>query len=696
MEAARPESPLKTWVRKHSPLKSRNKQLPPLPPRDDDHEGDDDLPRKRALSNISGNAHPANSSPHKAQHQASKQTQAPQTSKRTENAHYSHGSENALQQQRIEGSQPAPQPVTQPAPQQKSKRLFSGFLRHRSSDSPRKQQPQRPQTPMTRPTSSTSHTTTARPTSNTPTRKRSASASPTKLDTHRVQKPRSSKKPQSPRRNTNDHSPHGLRHLSQRVTSLESELEAARAELATKGLPMLSSPSKIKHSSPSRRATSAAAATTSAGSVDGNRMNAEVAERQARLERHGRYEGLVEALLQPDYRSASATAASRGGSRSASRNSTERDGAIAAYGAVEQAYAAEQGDDDAERAKKIAKRRSEIRAASWKQIQDHVSQNSNAGSGSGSGTVKVQRTIGAKRARSYDSAGLASSSTMDAQEEDSQPRAARRQKQSHYGDESDGPEARPAVPPKIAAAAPPRQRYYTDAQAEAAGYANSKTRRNTHSHSRQPSMHTIRSLSGGEVSMSPSKDSSEQDESSAKENVGTGILKQSAQPQIQTQTQTQTQTHQRSRSESSKSSIREKPVAHANQFRRMYDQIASSLDKEKSNPPDSHATDPTTSASKDSDKHDAPGERKESASYQQNWSTFPESPNQSHGRDHNQNSALDELDADGFDRSEGSANRWEDGDNENAPPSPQRTRHVPSPSRLHTVNEEFEWDEDIF
>ena len=155
-------------------------------------------------------------------------------------------------------------------------------------------------------------------------------------------------------------------HLSSRVQQLEAELEAARAELANSATTSSStrkaiSPRRVRPKTP-RRAHSYDA--------HGN-SDQEAAERHERLTRGTKFGGLVESLLEPDYASANARAASystRGGPAEIRQGGLEsrRHSAMASYGDLER-QCMDDEDDDAERLKR---KRSELRAAEWKRIQE--------------------------------------------------------------------------------------------------------------------------------------------------------------------------------------------------------------------------------------------------------------------------------------------------------------------------------------
>lgn len=392
------ESPLKAWVRRHSPIKGRHNSNKPLPPAPlHEQVTQDSSPCKRVpISAISGNANAA----------------------ATVN------------------------------PQPKSKKRISSLLKHKSSAPASSSQSQaRPVTPVARQTTGRSQS--AAGYHEHVTRDSMPSIQRSMSQDNRI--PQQTSQPRPSRMAS--HSP-TLRTLTDRVSSLESQLRAARAEIAS----MTQLGNRI---SPNPRR---------ALSIEGELIERDVEERYARLQGRGRYDGLVECLLEPNYAAASASA-----SRSRRSASLDRDAPYATYEAVELAY----GEDEAQRRhisrledamaqeqRNLTRRRSEIRAASWKQVQEHMA----------AAETKQQPalvSLSKKRSRSQDIPR--SQLVIDETIKDQPP--PRKRKQSHEKE-------LPGYPPHersrsastehgehrfeggIRAVAPPRQQYYTDEQAK--------------------------------------------------------------------------------------------------------------------------------------------------------------------------------------------------------------------------------------
>lgn len=296
------ESPIKAWVRRYSPLKSRNKPLPPRPPPEEDHS-----PGKvRAPGRpISGNV-----SPTKLGAEGTNKT---------------------------------------------AKRKLSSLLKHKSSE----------------------------PAAEAQALHRRAQSTPVPQDD----------RPQSAHSEKHDE-------LTKKVSTLEAQLRAARAELATAST---STANAFRRTSPWRpRPPHARRANSFQLEAYTDR---EIAEHQQRLLQGSRFTGVVESLLEPDYKSASTTAAAystrgRGSTRSVSGSGHEQ--AMADYRNLEAGYM----DDTEDDARRLARKRSELRAAEWMRVQEHMAKEKN------------NYTTGSKRIHEHGNATA-------------EERPARRQKQSH-------------------------------------------------------------------------------------------------------------------------------------------------------------------------------------------------------------------------------------------------------------------------
>ena len=501
------ESPLKAWVRKHSPIKSRhnsNKPLPPPPPQDQNGS-----PKRIPISTISGNV---NNGPVGAQ--------------------------------------------------QKTKKRISSLLKHKSSASaalPASFQ-SRPITPAAQPVTGRSQSAAgfhehARKSSRPPLQRSLSQESRT---------PQSSVQRRSSR--TQAHSP-TLRTLTDRVSSLESQLRAARAEIAS-----VSQGSSTNPSSPRR-----------ALPIEGELLNREAEERCARLQGKGHYAGLVESLLEPTYAAASASASRRS-------MSVDRESALAAYREAEWAYDEDNEEKQYTRhrvesnhfgeARVLARRRSEIRAASWKQVQEHMAAVQNEHHHSIASSSK-------KRSRSHE---IPRSQLVVDETIKGQP-PARRQKHSHEG----------GLP----------------------GRTSNERERDRNSNQRQ-----FQSDDGARATAPP------------RQPYYTGEQAKAHEDQLQ--------------SPSPKSGHKRRPSEGAIPKPQFTVKAVSDVERTR-----------TTQESKVGNAHGKEGDEK------------------------------DDMMIDLDDAGDGAGNLPGEGTQE-GPPSPHR-RHVPSPSRLHTVDEEFEWnDEEIF
>lgn len=152
--------------------------------------------------------------------------------------------------------------------------------------------------------------------------------------------------------------------LSERVTTLEAQLRAAKADLAQAShVIKAASPFKARPSGV-RRAQSY----ESTGDIDRH-----VEERQRSLQRGNYYDGVVESLLQQDYAAASRKSLSYSTRGSPERRSASATGyyekAMSDYKNLEDDYVE---DGESRHALEIARRRSELRALEWRRMQDHM------------------------------------------------------------------------------------------------------------------------------------------------------------------------------------------------------------------------------------------------------------------------------------------------------------------------------------
>lgn len=267
------ESPIKAWVKRHSPLKNRNKPLPPRPIAQE--SSSPSKPRAPGLP-ISGNASPT----------------------------------------KTNGTTVKP-----------AKRKISSLLKHKSADEG--------------------------PDSGALERHNQSQATLVLQQ----DRPRSSQSGKEP-----------VEELSDRVSALEAQLRTARAELANattstaSGTSKRNAPWRLRSGHPRR-----------ASSFDSQAAkNQEIQERQQRVLQGNMFEGVVESLLAPDYKSASKTAASystratRGSRRSISGSGHEQ--AMADYRNLESAHMGESEDET----RRLTRLRSELRAAEWMRIQEHM------------------------------------------------------------------------------------------------------------------------------------------------------------------------------------------------------------------------------------------------------------------------------------------------------------------------------------
>ena len=157
--------------------------------------------------------------------------------------------------------------------------------------------------------------------------------------------------------------------LADRVELLEAELKAARAELAsnTNG----TTKQKLPSMPPSTRSRPSLGRRSHSVEIHSSR-DEDALVRQERLMRGHRYDGLVESLLEQDYDAANATAASFASqtgattTRQDSRKSGRRS-ALASYGDMESRYMDDEENDE----EHLKRKRSELRAAEWKRIQEN-------------------------------------------------------------------------------------------------------------------------------------------------------------------------------------------------------------------------------------------------------------------------------------------------------------------------------------
>ena len=167
--------------------------------------------------------------------------------------------------------------------------------------------------------------------------------------------------------------------LADRVHRLEAQLEAARAELAQAA----ASASPRKAISPRRsRPPTTRRAHSYEVYADSDR---DAATRHERLLRGTHYDGLVESLLEQDYESANARAASysTGAGTGTNRHGISESGrhsALASYGDLENNYM----DDDEDETEHLKRKRSELRAAEWRRIQEKYDHSTQLQSGSSS------------------------------------------------------------------------------------------------------------------------------------------------------------------------------------------------------------------------------------------------------------------------------------------------------------------------
>ncbi|KAL9086641.1 MAG: hypothetical protein Q9159_004050 [Coniocarpon cinnabarinum] len=159
--------------------------------------------------------------------------------------------------------------------------------------------------------------------------------------------------------------------LTDRVQLLEAELEAARAELAQANAKQ--SPRR-KAMSPRRLRPQLA---KRAHSYDVHpTQDRDDSARHERMARDNKYDGLVESLLERDYESANARAASYSvrsvtPSQAGGLAETGRRSAQASYHDLNSKPAGNTEDD----AEQLKRKRSELRAAEWKRIQEAYSHN---------------------------------------------------------------------------------------------------------------------------------------------------------------------------------------------------------------------------------------------------------------------------------------------------------------------------------
>lgn len=339
MSATESVSPLKTWIKRHSPIKSRNKPLPNAPL-------ESGSPTKQRTTRVPGRAVSGNASPTKAS-----------AADRSEH---------------------------KPA-----KRKISALWKSAPSEEAQQS----------------------------PSKHRRTVSSPVKH--HERHDPSDSKES-----------------LSDKVSVLEAQLRAAKSELA-------GASNTIKHASPfkSHRSSSRQSRHVSHGDID-----YQVDARQRALQQGFHYDGVVESLLEPDYVSATRRAAeySERGRESPTKRSASAmgyyDKAMSDYKTMEDQYLdeGEQGD-----ALEMARRRSTLRAAEWKRMQEHMAKEKRHRAGSKRSHDEVPAAGGERPARrqKYDKAMLRDKALPDIPKQD-------RPKKTIQGDaaRSDRPKAASSQP----------------------------------------------------------------------------------------------------------------------------------------------------------------------------------------------------------------------------------------------------------
>ena len=289
----RAESPIKRWAKRHSPIKARSKPLPAPPPsnpppphrRTRSESPTKRAPLARANTNTNRGAPP----------QLTLQLDEKPQAKPKDLTHLTQPKESKEQREHKEP---------------KTKRALSALFKPRLA--------------------SAAAQASEKTLNNLRDRRPGSSSEPDPASIPRAHTSLATTRPTTPggssvRQRALTHSP-TFRNLTQRVTSLESELKAARDALSMQRAP----------SGRNRRSTS----------VDSEAISRDSEVRQERLARGGRYDGLVESLLKKDYASASASASRR----SMSGNRT--------------------GFVDVEK-----NRRSDKRVSSWKQPSDYEALN---------------------------------------------------------------------------------------------------------------------------------------------------------------------------------------------------------------------------------------------------------------------------------------------------------------------------------